>query len=879
MKILAIRGMNLASLEGEFEIDFESEPLKSAGIFAITGNTGAGKSTILDVISLALYAEVPRLMSASSKKEGDEELTPKDARRILRRGKGEGYAEVDFEAMDGEVYRSRWEVRRAGKKADGRIQGEQISVTKLKDGALLQGNNRELKEQLERLIGLSFDQFRRTILLAQGDFAAFLKAEEREKTQLLEKVTGTDIYRRISKCLYDRNTKEQAQIEQIEFLMSQIVLLPDDILREKQERLRSVALEQTKLGERREQLKGQLAWFDEKARREEALEEKRGQLVRVEQAHKGAEPMRVELAEVEGVLPIAPIYNDKKEKGKQLQLLQHERKQLEQQQLGLLEELKSIGIKIEEARKGSELAETLLAESEPKLKEARQLDGALLQKQTDINKLKQLLRAKSAEQLNQREKQLQSLQEDISKTSRREEELQHSLSAELSRLRSELVDGVPCPVCGALHHPAAGDDAPIAEEKERKRIASELTKLRAEVEQLREDIGRLRHLADQEQSAEKELSQLETVFNTYKIQRTEYFGGRDADDVEREQKAAVKSAQSELNGLIEKKNSKVLEEKGISVRIEEISKQIASLQDTLSVAEQTIATFLSQREASLTLEQLEKLLAHDEAWQKKCRAELKQLDDRLQEAMLAISERQRLLQEHLDRADKPEGDIRGEVVQIELAKLQEQLSGLAKEDKDISVELSKDKGERERLELLRGEKEKLAPKAKLWAQLNDLIGSASGDKFAKIAQRYTISNLLGFANKQLEIIAPRYRLKQVDIDSLNLVVVDTYMMNEERTVFSLSGGETFLVSLSLALGLSSLSSRHVSIRSLFIDEGFGSLDADTLAIALDALETLQSQQGRRIGVISHVQEMNERIAAQIHVKSNGSGGSTITIKG
>lgn len=879
MKILAIRGMNLASLEGEFEIDFESEPLKSAGIFAITGNTGAGKSTILDVISLALYAEVPRLMSASSKKEGDEELTPKDARRILRRGKGEGYAEVDFEAMDGEVYRSRWEVRRAGKKADGRIQGEQISVTKLKDGALLQGNNRELKEQLERLIGLSFDQFRRTILLAQGDFAAFLKAEEREKTQLLEKVTGTDIYRRISKCLYDRNTKEQAQIEQIEFLMSQIVLLPDDILREKQERLRSVALEQTKLGERREQLKGQLAWFDEKARREEALEEKRGQLVRVEQAHKGAEPMRVELAEVESVLPIAPIYNDKKEKGKQLQLLQHERKQLEQQQLGLLEELKSIGIKIEEARKGSELAETLLAESEPKLKEARQLDGALLQKQTDINKLKQLLRAKSAEQLNQREKQLQSLQEDISKTSRREEELQHSLSAELSRLRSELVDGVPCPVCGALHHPAAGDDAPIAEEKERKRIASELTKLRAEVEQLREDIGRLRHLADQEQSAEKELSQLETVFNTYKIQRTEYFGGRDADDVEREQKAAVKSAQSELNGLIEKKNSKVLEEKGISVRIEEISKQIASLQDTLSVAEQTIATFLSQREASLTLEQLEKLLAHDEAWQKKCRAELKQLDDRLQEAMLAISERQRLLQEHLDRADKPEGDIRGEVVQIELAKLQEQLSGLAKEDKDISVELSKDKGERERLELLRGEKEKLAPKAKLWAQLNDLIGSASGDKFAKIAQRYTISNLLGFANKQLEIIAPRYRLKQVDIDSLNLVVVDTYMMNEERTVFSLSGGETFLVSLSLALGLSSLSSRHVSIRSLFIDEGFGSLDADTLAIALDALETLQSQQGRRIGVISHVQEMNERIAAQIHVKSNGSGGSTITIKG
>lgn len=879
MKILAVRGMNLSALEGTFEIDFEKEPLRSAGIFAITGATGAGKSTILDAIALALYGEVPRLMSASSKKEGDEDLTPRDARRILRRGKGEGYAEVDFEAIDGQVYRSRWEIRRAGRKADGRMQPEQLSVVELKEGTPLQGNNRELKEQLEQLIGLSFDQFTRTILLAQGDFAAFLRAEEKEKSQLLEKVTGTDSYRRLSMRIHERNKKEQEQIEQKDLLMAQIVLLPEDVLQKKQERLQEVMQQQAKLDAERERNKGLLAWFEEQARRAQALEEKNRVLALARDAHRGAEPLRAELLEIERVLPMAPTYNEKKEREGAIDTSRQEREQLERKRHKTLEALRSIEGKIERAMTQKDQAECVLAKSEPMLKEARRLDSELQQKQAEIAKLKQHLSAKSAEQLKQRERSLETLQVEIMETSKREEELRHSLSAELSRLRRELIDGAPCPVCGALHHPAAGDHAPIAEEEERKAISAKLSKLRNQVEQLREEIGGLRQRSQQEQIVAQELEEVEKAFGKYEVQRMEYFGGRDADRVEQEQRAAVKSAQEELNRLIDQKNTKVVEDKGLSVRIEEVSKQIALSQSALITAERAIEAFLSERGMRLSDEDLEKLFAHDADWIKKRKDELQHLDEDLQEAKLAVSERQRLLQEHLDRADRPREDIQPEAVKIVLKEVERQIEVLSKENKEIALDLAKDKDNRERLVQLAAEKEELAPKAKLWAQLNDLLGSANGDKFAKIAQRYTISNLLGFANRQLEIIAPRYRLKQVDSDSLNLMVVDTYMMNEERTVFSLSGGETFLVSLALALGLSSLSSRHVSIRSLFIDEGFGSLDTDTLAVALDALETLQSQQGRMIGVISHVQEMNERIATQVQVISNGCGGSTINIKG
>jgi len=140
--------------------------------------------------------------------------------------------------------------------------------------------------------------------------------------------------------------------------------------------------------------------------------------------------------------------------------------------------------------------------------------------------------------------------------------------------------------------------------------------------------------------------------------------------------------------------------------------------------------------------------------------------------------------------------------------------------------------------------------------------------------------LLGYANSHLAQLARRYRLERIVTaagPSLGLLVRDQDMGGEIRSVNSLSGGEAFLVSLALALGLASLSSNRVRVESLFIDEGFGSLDSETLRVAMDALDGLQSL-GRKVGVISHVQEMTERIATRIVVQPAGGGSSSVTVQ-
>ncbi|WP_043511429.1 SbcC/MukB-like Walker B domain-containing protein, partial [Halomonas sp. BC04] len=158
-----------------------------------------------------------------------------------------------------------------------------------------------------------------------------------------------------------------------------------------------------------------------------------------------------------------------------------------------------------------------------------------------------------------------------------------------------------------------------------------------------------------------------------------------------------------------------------------------------------------------------------------------------------------------------------------------------------------------------------------WGCISELIGSADGKAFRRIAQAYNLELLLDQANAHLANLAPRYRLARGG-SPLGMLVIDHDMGDEQRSAHSLSGGETFLVSLALALGLASMASGNLVIESLFIDEGFGSLDPQSLALAMDALDGLQAQ-GRKVGVISHIQEMHERIPVQIKVEPLGNGAS------
>lgn len=217
MRILAVRGENLASLP-RFAFDLESDPLAGAGLFAITGETGAGKSTLLDALCLALYGDYPRASIARRETAPDpsgDAITAKDARNILRRGAASGFAEVDFVGNDGVRYRARWESRRARNSAVGKLQKADRRLDRLDKGEVAESVATGVSDVLEAVhqrTGLTFDQFRRTALLAQGEFDAFLLSDENERAELLEMITGTEIYGRLSRATHAATAERRTAI-------------------------------------------------------------------------------------------------------------------------------------------------------------------------------------------------------------------------------------------------------------------------------------------------------------------------------------------------------------------------------------------------------------------------------------------------------------------------------------------------------------------------------------------------------------------------------------------------------------------------------------------------------------------------------------------
>ncbi|RKI50900.1 nuclease SbcCD subunit C [Corallococcus sp. AB004] len=233
MKILAIRGSNLTSFAGDFALELDRAPLDRLGLFAISGATGAGKSTLLDALCLALFDRTPRLGGPSKVLVGraDEEeearLSAYDVRGMLRRGAGKGHAEVDFLGKDGRRYRARWNVWRARERAEGRFRPQELSLTDVVSGQLFGRTKGEVLHAIQERLGLSFDQFRRSALLAQGEFAAFLRADANERAELLERMTGTEVYSRVSIAAHEKNAKEQEELKRLSLGLAAIALMSD----------------------------------------------------------------------------------------------------------------------------------------------------------------------------------------------------------------------------------------------------------------------------------------------------------------------------------------------------------------------------------------------------------------------------------------------------------------------------------------------------------------------------------------------------------------------------------------------------------------------------------------------------------------------------
>lgn len=332
MKILSIRIKNLASLSDEHFIDFESAPLAHAGLIAIVGKTGAGKSTILDAMCLALFNRVPRLKDSDGKlKDVDgSELLTNSPLTVLRRGTGHGFAELCFIAQDQKRYLARWEIKRARENPNGKLQSVQRHLKCLTDGVVLADKAKAVDEKVKQITQLSFEQFTRAVLLAQSEVTAFLKARDSERGELLEYLTNSSIFAKIGELAFRKTADIAKQRKQLEEFLGHIEILSDEEIAAFTEQYQQAQENYQKLEQQKNMLDKQQQWFERKEKLELEVQAKQQQFQTQQNHHQQLAGEREQLKRLEVFSEIRPQVFQQTQN---LQTLQQLEPQIQQAQI------------------------------------------------------------------------------------------------------------------------------------------------------------------------------------------------------------------------------------------------------------------------------------------------------------------------------------------------------------------------------------------------------------------------------------------------------------------------------------------------------------------------------------------------------------------
>ncbi|MBN2705771.1 MAG: AAA family ATPase [Deltaproteobacteria bacterium] len=1076
MRILQVRFKNLNSLVGEWQIDLMHPTFASDGIFAITGPTGAGKTTILDAICLALYGRTPRLNKVS--KSGNE---------IMSRQTGECFAEVTFEAQNRkggtDRYRCHWSQHRARKKPDGDFQAPKHEIANADTGEIFESRIRGVADQIESATGMDFDRFTRSMLLAQGGFAAFLQAAADDRAPILEQITGTEIYSRISIRVHERQREEREKLNRLLAETAGIVILEPEQEQEARQALAAKQKQETDLAAKATETGKAIAWLttidglkqeiatlaDEASKLQSALEafkperEKLGRALHAaelsgayatlsstrkqqtddrtalkteEEVLPGLESFARELAEA---LKAAEQQTTRAKAELQAaaptllqvrsldQKLAAQKKAVAEGDAGCRKDAAKIDADQKARRKEQDKrsrAQATLELVSGYLKEQAQDEwligglagveeqfGGLLSKQTEIVQKKAAQETAAtalelaAKSLDDRQQQSRTRKRELEDASKQLQQGKDALSqllgerllreyrgekdtrlremaylakiAELEDHRARLEDGQPCPLCGATEHPFAKGNIPVPDETEQKIDA--LTKLISKAEDQETTIRKLEEAeslarknltaaeklesaaAHDKKAAEKALTEVEDVLVKLR-----------ADFAQRRQAVTAKLqplgiAETDISSLIESLRARLKAWQAQVRNKADIEKQIAAIDSEvkrLSAVLETQSTILTEKlERLATLKKelttgsaerkalygdkspddeerrLNQAVSAAEGAEKQARErhhelqqkwntaktqveslkkriegrepELTRLENEFAAALAPVgfaneaqflaailpSEGRAELTATAKDLDGRQADLKArqkdrntrlatEVARKLSDKSREELEPQRKEHEEALKELrdiiaglkhrlSENTAATERIKEKQAAIEARKKECRRWENLHQLIGSADGKKYRNFAQGLTFEMMIGHANRQLQKMTDRYLLARDDAQPLELNVVDNYQAGEIRSTKNLSGGESFIVSLSLALGLSQMASRNVRVDSLFLDEGFGTLDEEALDTALETLAGLQ-QDGKLIGVISHVPALKERISAQILVTPQTGGRSQIS---
>lgn len=893
----------------------EMNRLGTSGIYLITGDTGAGKTTIFDAIVFALYGT-----ASSDRRSGDmlrsryaEPDTPTEVKLVF------AYRNKEYEIRRNPTY------QRPKLRGEGMTQENASAELRLPGGEILTRTG-EVDEKIREILGMTRDQFMQIAMIAQGDFLKLLLAKTEERRKIFSSIFRTGRYARLEERL--KQEARQARktyddlVREIGFEQERARLpegtdrsgLRDEEYLQAIEKFRDEAGIRLEEGEKKQELlRGELDALaarilaaEEQEKRKKALEETRQQWTKLQAA---AEQRKQELEAARSREPEA------KEKEARLHVEQDRLQQYDR-----LEELKQQKTEAEKKQASDEAARKKLEEGRKSLtqqiQDCRQKikeKEALAGKAAALSGEKERLRSQGAE-YNELKTLLEAYEEASEKWSRaavtyqaacgKEQEFGESyrrqhrafLDDQAGILAAELAENQPCPVCGSLHHPSPAvktDDAPTRETveqsqkrwEESKTAMDEAGRKAAALRGTRD--SSLQHMEEKAKGLNmptEPVTLKETLMEEQKRFRSKWKEVTEALAAS-EAAAEAKVVLEENLEMLQKKQEEdeetyrklELESARLQEQIENLAKNYADLKETLPYPDRESAVKAASlldreireiREAVQSAEENEKAAA-----------------GRIQEAEGRMDE----LQKQIREGESVESMTSAELQENQKQKKDEQfrLQAEAKEDNLIWETNSAAAG---RIRKLNGEREQAARKYSMLQNLADTAnGNLSGKQRIQLetyVQQQLFDRILVRANTRFRVMSGgqydlvrRKEYQKNQQSGLDLDVVDHYN-GTTRNVSTLSGGESFMASLSLALGLSDEiqeSAGGVQLDALFVDEGFGSLDEETLDQAMKAIQTLAEDGGRIVGIISHVTELQNRIDRQLLVRKMKSGGSTATI--